>query len=429
MVNAYEPARLSDTPVKRRALQTLDSLVKTEPVVAIHGPRAAGKSTILAGFATSKAVEVIDLDDPNTREITRQNLSAITATTPVCIDEYQKLPIVLDALKARLNENHSTAGTAVITSSTRHDALPRTAQALTGQLHQMKLYPLSQGEIDQKHESFLEAIITNGALPADPTDSGRSETTRREYVERILAGGMPLALKRSGLQRRRWLDNYIKLTVERDSVELSQIRQRDLLMDVLKRLAGQTAQVMNIAGLANKMGENRGTVGSYVQLLEDLFLVQRLDAWGTTLRSRTVQKPKIHVLDSGVAGALHRVSIQKLLTFDPATQSYFGHLLESFVVGEIRKQASWMELVPELGHWRTHDGHEADLVVESFDGTVAAFEVKAAEVILDKDVRGLLELRSLIGERFVAGAAFYLGTTSYQRTDGIWVLPVDRLWH
>lgn len=419
--------RLGQTPVKRRIVQTLESLVEVEPVVAIHGPRSAGKSTLLAEFAQTHHVEVIDLDDPNVREVARQNLNALTEVTPICIDEYQKLPIILDAVKARLNKNNSAPATAVITGSTRHDALPRTAQALTGRIHQLKLLPLSQGEIDGTHETFIERLISTGA----PLESGKaadSDTVRREYVERMLAGGMPLALKRPWLQRRRWLENYVNVTVERDAVELAKIRQRDLLMEVLKRVAGQSAQVLNVAGLANKMGENRGTVGSYVQLLQDLFLIQRLDAWGTTLRSSVVKKPKIHVVDSGVAGVLHRNSVEKLLSLNPSAQTEFGHLLESFVVGEVRKQLSWLEQAVTLGHWRTHDGHEVDLVVETYEGAVVAFEVKAAEVIRDKDVRGLVELRSLLGQRFSAGVVFYLGSVSYQRSDGIWVVPVDRLW-
>ncbi|MHB1474253.1 MAG: AAA family ATPase, partial [Dermatophilaceae bacterium] len=70
---------------------------------------------------------------------------AIGEHTPVCLDEYQRAPDVLDAIKARLNREATLPGTAVLTGSTRHDALPRTAQGLTGRLHVMTIWPLSQG--------------------------------------------------------------------------------------------------------------------------------------------------------------------------------------------------------------------------------------------------------------------------------------------
>jgi predicted AAA+ superfamily ATPase len=63
----------------------------------------------------------------------------------ICIDEYQHVPELLDALKAKLNANGSAPGTAVLTGSTRQDAVPRAAQALTGRLHAMAIWPLSQG--------------------------------------------------------------------------------------------------------------------------------------------------------------------------------------------------------------------------------------------------------------------------------------------
>lgn len=64
----------------------------------------------------------------------------------------------------------------------------------------------------------------------------------------------------------------------------------------------------------------------------------RLLAWGKTLRSRVSVKPKVHVVDSGLAARLLRLTPDKLTRLDPASLTDFGHLLETFVVGEIRKQ-------------------------------------------------------------------------------------------
>ncbi len=107
---------------------------------------------------------------------------ALSGPGPICIDEYQKAPEILDALKARLNRNGSPAGDAVLTGSTRHDALPRTAQALTGRLHVVRLLPLSQGELDGVREDLVVSLFESpeDAVGASP----KSSTTRADYVQR-----------------------------------------------------------------------------------------------------------------------------------------------------------------------------------------------------------------------------------------------------
>lgn len=110
---------------------------------------------------------------------------------------------------------------------------------------------------------------------------------------------------------------------------------------------------MQISKAAEALSANRNTVESYVRLLEDLFLVERLPVWGKALRARTVTTPKVHVIDSGVAARLLRLTPAKLATLDATAQTEFGNLLETFVVGELRKHVSWLDEPVTVGHWRT----------------------------------------------------------------------------
>ncbi len=406
----------------------LAELARVEPVIALHGPRSVGKSTTLSAFAAAHGVPVIDLDDPATRDAVLANVaSAIGEHMPVCLDEYQHAPEVLEALKARLNREGSRPGMAVLTGSTRQDALPRTSQALTGRLHSLTIWPLSQGEIAGDAENLLPALRVDpdAAVATYPT----SVTTRAEYVARVCGGGFPLALRRpAGAARNRWLDDYIQQSIERDAVELARIRQRQLLRELLGRLAGRTGQVLNLSAAGDGLSLSRTTLEEHTRLLEDLFLIERLPAWGKTLRVRTVAAPKVHLVDSGVAARLLRVSPDKLAGLDPTTLTEFGNLLETFVVGEIRKQASWLNDPVTAGHWRTHDGDEVDYVLEFDDGSILAFEVKANERVSGADLKGLRTLRNILGERFIAGVAFSTGARSYNYEDRIYVMPVDRLW-
>jgi predicted AAA+ superfamily ATPase len=201
-----------------------------------------------------------------------------------------------------------------------------------------------------------------------------------------------------------------------------------MLRELLSRLADRTGQVLNLANASQGLTGERKTIEEYVRLLEDLFLIDRLPAWGKTLRTRAAASPKVHVIDSGVAARLMRVSPAKLATLDPTALAEFGHLLETFVVGELRKHVSWMDERVSTGHWRTHDGDEVDYVVEFDDGRVLAFEVKANERVAGPDLKGLRTLRDTLGERFIAGVALSTGQRSFTYEDRIHIMPVDRLW-
>lgn len=157
-------------------------------------------------------------------------------------------------------------------------------------------------------------------------------------------------------------------------------------------------------------------------------MIHRLPAWGTTLRARATASPKLHVVDAGLAARLLRLSADKLGRRDPTSLQQFGHLLETFVVGEVCKQASWMPGVAGTGHWRTHDGDEVDLVIETDDGSVAGVEVKAAGRVPGKEFRGLRTLRDELGDAFVGGVVLYTGARSYSYDDRLHVLPIDALW-
>lgn len=371
---------------------------------------------------------MIDLDDRVVRDAAMANPSAVVGqAAPVCVDEYQHVPEILDGLKARLNREGALGGTAVLTGSTRQDAVPRTAQSLTGRLHVMTIWPLSQGEIRGIEENLLERMrddpaATVGAHPV-------STTTRGEYIDMVCAGGFPMAIRRPSVPaRNRWFDDYVHLSIEKDAVELARIRERQLLRELLGRLAGRTGQLLNLTSAGEGLNLVRSTLDEHTRLLEDLFLIERLPAWGKTVLARTTKAPKLHVIDSGIAARLMRVTPGKLAGFDKTALTEFGSLLETFVVGELRKQVSWLDEASVVGHWRTRDGDEVDYVVEFDDGRILAFEVKANERIAGADFNGLRKLRGELGERFIAGVALSTGTRSYNYERDLYVMPIDRLW-
>ena len=339
--------------VPRRALDVLLARLREEPVVVLEGPRTVGKTQLMQTAAGKLGVEVFDLDDPAivTRDAVRADpgLFASADERPVCFDEYQRAAGVLSAIKAELNQELSP-GRFLLAGSAQHDAVPELADALTGRYHTVRVYPLSQGEVGGVCENFVEAFLTDPAAVA--AGAGTSQTTRAAYIERVVAGGFPIALSRAAAARNRWFDDMIRASLERDLRELAKLRQAALLPNLLERLAAQTAQVLNVSRAARETSPrspiDEKTAESWLRLLEAVFLIDRLPAWGTTLRARAISSPKIHLGDSGVAARLLRLTPQKLARLNPTSLTEWASARDICRVWELRKQLSWIDGVAGL---------------------------------------------------------------------------------
>jgi len=411
--------------IERRLESVALDRVRHDPVIALQGPRAVGKSTLLRALADKLGGRVVDLDDPEMRDAVERDPGAfVRGDGPVCIDEYQHVPEVLDVIKAELNRD-TRPGRFILTGSTRYDALPRATQSLTGRIHVATVRPLSQVEIERRSGNFVADVLADSAATVRGAES---TTSPEEYIQRVTTGGFPLALATTPRQRPAWFENYVAASIQRDIRELAMIRQADGVSRLLERLAAQTGQVLNISNAASAAGIEVRTANTWEKLLEALFLIHRLPAWGRTAASRVGRLPKIHATDSGVAAYLQRLTPERLGRRTPTAMTEFGHLLETFVVNELLAQASWLDDVAGAGHWRTRGRDEVDLVVERYDGMIAAFEIKASTRVRTDDFKGLRALRAHAGDDFLSGVVLYTGRHGYATDDGLYVAPIDRLW-
>jgi uncharacterized protein len=410
----------------RRLLEVVRQLMAEEPVVILTGPRTVGKSTLLAGLSRQFDRPVFDLDRPDARAAAVTDPGfLVSAPEPVFIDEFQHAPEILDAIKAELNKD-TRSGRFVLTGSTRYTVLPQAAQSLTGRAHVINVLPLSQGELYGHRERFIDLLWED---PEGILSAGARACAREEYVQRILAGGFPMILQRQTTRSRTsWFADYVNLVVMRDVLDIARVRQREALPRLLRQLAAQTGQLLNITKAGQTAGLESSTASRYTTLLEAAFMIQRLPAWGETLGKRLAAHPKVHVIDSGLAGWLLGLSAAKINSRNLAALTEFGHLVETFAVGEILKQVGWSDEVITASHFRTESGDEVDLVLETWDGRVAGFEIKAGSRIKDVDLSGLRLLRDRLGDRFIGGFVLNLGELAYRKEDKIAIAPLSVLW-
>lgn len=409
----------------RRMTQTARERLAEAPVLLLEGPRSVGKSTVVRAIAEEHGAEVVDLDQPAVLDaVARDTERYVSDARLVCIDEYQLAPQVLQFIKAKLNQG-ARPGMFVLAGSVSFAGLPTGVQALTGRVQRVQLLPFSQGELAGVEERWLEQLLTSGEVPRDESKG----IDRADYVQRIVTGGFPLAVAATSERARiHWIDSYIDMALTRDITQVATVRKPIGLSNLLTVMGSQTAELLNVDRAARSAGISRVTAERHLALLESVFLLRRLPAWNSVVTHRATRNSKVHVLDSAVASRILKLSAARLNSKAPDAATAFGHLLESFVVGELIKQGSWISEPIRFFHWRTHEGFEIDLIAERSDGGIVAFEVKAGPLVSDKDFKPMQVLRDKVGDRFLAGVVLNTGTEAYRTPAGFHVSPISHIW-
>ena len=310
-------------------------------------------------------------------------------------------------------------GRFLLTGSANVMALPRLSESLAGRMEIIPLYPLSAGELAGASEGFLPRLFAGNIAKS------KQASAREDLAARLTRGGYPEATQRKTEDRRAaWFASYISTILQRDVRELARVDGLHTLPNLLKLLAARASGLLNLADVGRDAGLPHTTLTRYLALLETVFLVHRLPAWSRNLGQRLVKASKLHPVDSGLACHLLGADARRLSQDRPL----LGRLLESYVVGELRKQVSWIDSRTALYHFRAATGSEVDVVLEQPDGSVAGIEVKASATVGASDFAALKALRDQIGELFRAGVVLYLGEQVVPFGDKLWLVPLPALW-
>lgn len=412
---------MATPPVTPRTAEArvLASLVDS-PVVLIHGPRQCGKTTLAQSIGQPKGYDYFSFDDDLVRQGAESDPIGFVADLPerAILDEVQRVPHLFTTLKLAVDRDRR-AGRFLLTGSTNLLLLPQLADSLAGRMETVRLHPFAQCEIEGRRPAFL-AELFEADFPIR-----RSERLGRRLAERVVAGGYPAALARQSQHRRAaWYRGYVGVMVQRDARDIARIASLDALPRLLTLAAAQTAQLLNVSDLAGSFQLSRPTIRSYLTLLGQLFLVDELPPWHSNRLSRLIKTPKLHIGDTGLATALLGLDAEGLWE----DRKTYGHLLETFVYQELRRQASGREDELHFHHYRDKDGYEVDVVLEAGGRRIAGVEVKASATVRQADFRGLRRLAAAVGESFAAGVVLYDGETTVGFGEGMYAVPIGRLW-
>lgn len=410
-------------PIYPRGIQprVLDALADT-PVVLLSGPRQAGKTTLVRQLA-GPTRRYLTLDDEVTRLAAKEDpVGLIRSIDTAVIDEIQRAPDLLLAIKKTVDEDRRP-GRFLLTGSANLMTLPSVADSLAGRMETLVLLPLAQSEIASiagRSMYWLDALFAGEMLASTAPIIGDA------LVEQVIRGGYPEALTRTENRRRKtWARQYIDALIQRDIKDIASIEKLDQVPRLIKVLAQTAGQLCNYSQLGGQVGIDHKTASKYIAVFEQMYLMQRIAVWSGNRLSRLLKTPKLQFLDSGLLSVMVDFS-------DPLKQrKLFGQLLEGFVFAELRKQITWAEGEYGVFYYRDKDQNEVDFVIENASGDIIGVEVKAAASVSVNDLVGLKKLASLAQQTFKAGIILYDGTETLPigqvggRT--LWAVPISTL--
>ena len=403
----------------RHAESRVRTALRDTRVVALTGPRQSGKTTLARRFARRGRV-YLTLDDHATLAAAKSDpVAFIRGLDHAVIDEVQRVPELLLAIKRSVDENHR-AGRFLLTGSANLATIATVHESLAGRVETIPLYPLARSElIRTKRTQFIDKSF-RGEIPQP------AETLGHDALPLAVSqGGYPEALTRRSERRRQdWYRAYLQAIAERDVPEITSISRPSHIPRLLQLSAQFASCLVNLSEIGRGIALNHKTTDHYLRVLEQLFLVYRLPPWHRNELSRLVKTPKLHFIDSGLLAALRGHSTARLR----ADRNLLGPVLEGFVFSELLKAASWSEEHVTLFHYRDKDQREVDFVLENNAGRIVGIEVKAAASVTRSDFAGLDRLAAAAGTHFVQGILLYDGEHTISFAENLRAAPLATLW-
>ena len=345
---------------------TLRSLLSSPEILILYGPRRVGKTTLLQMLHRERLQEndptaLYSLDDPTAQAIfgdpSTARLGRIFSElgfdpqrrSYLFLDEVQGLPRI--DLLLKLIFDHFPYVKVLATSSSSLLLLQGLTDSLAGRKYFIELLPLTLGEyagieVDD-YFSFPESITQGGRL---------NETLRSLAVY----GAYPEVVSKIATEEKQAkLRDIVESTLYKDIFMLERIKAPQVLARLLTLLAYQIGNLVNLNELATQLGISRNTVDQYIAILEKYFLIFRLPSFSRKLRSELSSKFKVYFWDIGLRNAV----INRFFPFEARDDK--GAIFENLVIASILKRNLYAQRPYNAYFWRTYQGYEIDLVLES----------------------------------------------------------------
>lgn len=349
-----------NTMIKRVLEKLITEELGKSRIIVLYGPRRVGKTTLVKAIGESYSHKTkspflfLNCDEPDVREsLSNKNseqLSRIIGRHKfIIIDEAQRVENIGITLK--LIGDLKLAEYVIATGSSSFDLANRINEPLTGRKVEFRMFPLlyrelmGRKELDQiERTRLIKSLLVYGSYPEVINLSSNSE--KRDYL---------LELTES--------------TLYKDILEFKKIRKSSTIKTLLKALAYQAGSEVSYPEIGQQIGIDRQTVESYINILEQAFIVYRLPPLTKNPRREISRFNKVFFVDNGIRNAI----INRFEEFDDRNDR--GELWENWAITERYKLHKTTLDRREHYFWRLKSGAEIDLVEDS-SGKLSAYEFK-----------------------------------------------------
>jgi predicted AAA+ superfamily ATPase len=374
----------------------LRALLRQFPAVTILGPRQCGKTTFIRQALARW--RYVDLERPS-------DVAPLAADPQarldqlgdhVILDEAQRLPEVFPVLRGVIDRQRSRRGRYALLGSASPALVREISESLAGRTAFLDLPPFRWDEL---------------------AGAGRTRSLDALW----LRGGFPDAfLARDDRARHEWMEAYSRAFVERDLPVLGVSVSAPQMRRLWTMLAHVNGGLWNASQLAASLGVSYHTVDRYVDILEQAFLIRKLQPYFANLGKRLVKRPKLYFRDTGLLHYFLGIRSREDLDVHPAR----GASWEAFVVDQIISAHDRVYRDSRAWFWRTAQGDEVDLLIE-VRGRLVPFEIKLHSAPAAADAKGLR--RCMADLRLDRGYLVHAGHERYSLGDGVTAVPARDL--
>src|SRR5712692_3635145 len=398
-------------PLPRLVTRSLGDRLRVMPAVVVTGARQTGKSTLAQALAPGKR-RFFSLDDLDVVDVARRDPAALVGgAQPVTLDEVQREPDLLRAVK-RAIARRRRPGQFLLTGSANLLLMKQVSESLAGRASYLTLWPMTRREqkglgrcglwdelLDARDEDWRDLLA---AQPDKPED----------WCALARRGGFPtpaVHLKTSQ-DRAIWFDSYVRTYLERDLQDLASIAALPDFRRLMRAAARRLGQLVNQTEMARDVALPQPTVHRYLNLLETSYLLVRLPTYAVNRTKRLIKSPRLYWGDTGLALYLAE-------GVEPG-----GAHLENLVLHDLLAWRDARLERAEVLYWRTAIGEEVDFVIET-GGRLLPIEVKATSRPRLGDAAHLRTFRTEYGKKARAGLLLHTGTALEWLTPDVLAAP------
>lgn len=410
----------------------IEHYLKLFGAISIEGPKYCGK-TWAGRYHSSSEILLHKTTGETSNNVELAKISpslVLEGDKPRLIDEWQEATNLWDEIRIDVDKK-GLKGQYILTGSStpNRKGISHSGAGRFGKIHlrTMSLYESgdSTGDISLKD-------LCDGRIKEKLT----GEVDLKKIAKLIIRGGWPANLDYSAKEANEAVLEYVNLIVDDDLNRLDGIkRDKHKVRLLLKSLARNESTTVSNMTLKKDISEvdnediDIDTVSTYLDAIDRLYLLDNDEPFSTNIRSsvRVKQSEKRHFADPSIACALLNIKDESILINDLNT---FGFLFEAMVERDLKIYADSFNA--KCYHYQDYQDREIDSVIELEDGNWCAFEIKLGAHQIESAAQNLLKIKNdILKENGKAPKVLCvicgLSNAVYQRSDGVYVIPITAL--